>query len=82
MHNPLHLEIYQHDGWHRVLSSKLVIRSAEAISPSETNIDDRLWKEYFTSNLKAGKYRAILFFGNGKSEAYEYNTVTEFVIEQ
>ncbi len=78
--HPLHLEIQKEDGWHQLLSTKMIFLPAEPISENETYSLDFKWKYFIGGSLKPGNYRAILFYGDGVSEIF-YSTAAEFRVE-
>ena len=77
---PIHVEIQKDDGWHRILSTKMIFTPSNAIAENETYSLDFSWKDFIGGSLKPGKYRAILFFGDGKSEDF-YSTAAEFQVK-
>lgn len=77
---PIHVEIQKDDGWHRILSTKMIYSPSNAISENETYSLDFSWKDFIGGSLKPGKYRAILFFGDGNSEDF-YSTAAEFHVK-
>ena len=77
---PIHVEIQKDDGWHRILSTKMIFTPSNAIAENETYSLDFSWKDFIGGSLKPGKYRAILYFGDGKSEDF-YSTAAEFQVK-
>ena len=77
---PIHIEIQKDDGWHRLLSTKMIFSPSTAISENETYSLDIKWKDFIGGTLKPGNYRAILFFGDGVSSTF-YSTAAEFQVK-
>lgn len=78
---PIHIEIQQGDGWHRILSHKSVNGEPCAIPEGTTYSLDFTWRNFVNGPLKPGNYRAVLYFGDGISEIYTYSVMAEFCID-
>jgi len=79
---PIAIEIQKDDGWHRLNSNNIVRAEPCAIPEGTTYSLDFDWKNFIDGPLKAGNYRAILYFGDGIVELYDaYSVATEFRID-
>lgn len=79
---PIDIEIQKEDGWHRLSAHNIVSAEAYAIAEGTTYALDFDWRNFVDGPLKAGTYRAILYFGDGTVEPYDaYSIVTEFRVD-
>lgn len=79
---PIVIEIQKEDGWHRLKSNNIVRAEPCAIPEGTTYSLDFDWRNFIDGPLKAGNYRAILYFGDGIVKLYDaYSVVTEFCID-
>lgn len=79
---PLAVEIRQEDGWHRIQSTRLWRAEPGAIPEHTAYSLDFSWRDVIDGPLKPGAYRAILFYGDGKVDAYAFfSTITEFTVD-
>lgn len=79
---PIHIDIYLENGWHNIVSNKRWRAAAGAIPEhSEYELEFK-WRDILGSNLKEGKYRATLFYGDGSVKAYDFfSSIIEFSIQ-
>ena len=79
---PVVVEIQKEDGWHRLNSNNIVQAEPCAIPEGTTYSLDFDWRNFIDGPLKAGNYRAILYFGDGIVDLYDaYSVVTEFCVD-
>ena len=79
---PIKIEIRKEDGWHRLSAHNIVRAEPCAIPEGTTYSLDFDWRNFVDGPLKAGNYRAILYFGDGIVELYDaYSISTEFCVE-
>ena len=78
----IQIEVQKEDGWHRLTAYNIVQSMACAITEGTTYSLDFEWRNFIDGPLNPGNYRAILYFGDGNVELYDfYSVATEFCIE-
>ena len=75
------IEVWQEDGWHRILSNKHYFAEPWAVGKGESYTHTVKWSKLLGGNLKPGSYRAILFHGDGMEDVYHYSTICEFTVK-
>ena len=75
------IEVWQEDGWHRILSNKHYFAEPWAVGQEEGYTHTVKWSKLLGGNLKPGSYRAILFHGDGMEDVYYYSTICEFTVQ-
>lgn len=79
---PIQIEIKKEDGWHKIRANNIVRAEPCAIPEGTTYSLDFNWRNFIDGPLKAGNYRAVLYFGDGEVELYDaYSVATEFCID-
>jgi len=78
----IHFEVLWKDGWHPILHTKMPFASpTEAVSATQPYHGTFSWRQLVGGILPSGTYRAILYYGDGRSEVGTFHTVTEFTID-
>lgn len=78
----IRIEIQEEDGWHELIANHIVWAETYAIPEGTTYTLDFDWRDFVGGPLKPGNYRAILYFGDGTVQTYDfYSVATEFCIE-
>lgn len=75
---PIHFEVKEDDGWHRIISHRIWQEAPAAVSQHneyDVNVGYSLefkWREVLGGKLKPGEYRAIFYYGDGEVKEYEF----------
>ena len=85
---PIHFEVKEDDGWHRIISHRIWQEVPAAVSQHneyDVNVGYSLefkWREVLGGKLKPGEYRAIFYYGDGVVKEYEFfSKICEFEVE-
>jgi len=75
------IEVWQEDGWHRILSNKHYFAEPWTLGQGESYTHTIKWSKLVGGSLEPGRYRAILFHGDGMEDVYFYSTICEFTVK-
>jgi hypothetical protein len=78
---PVEIQILEDDGWHTLETSRIWRTEPGAVTKGTDYTLDFSWREVLGGSLKPGRYRGVLYYGDGKVDHWDFfSSIAEFTV--